>query len=118
MSLPVAPDALREALVRNFDMTPEDASEIAEVVLERFASGREVDDDTLDPDIRSVFYTLESKRMLSFRRIEYVREDGDRRRGFLWRLRPDAFEGRPLPVHELEEDVYAALPPAAWRHAS
>lgn len=108
--------ALTAALQRTFDMEPEDAREIADAVMERFQGADEVDDETLDADLRSVFYTLEAKRMLSFRRVEYTREDGDRRRAFYWKLRQEALAApREVPVL-VDEDVYASLPADAWRH--
>lgn len=113
------PQRLSEALERAFEMEPEDARELADVVLERFATADEVDDETLDADVRSVFYTLEAKRMLSFRRVEYTREDGDRRRAFFWKLRVDALERKGEERHEAQDvDVYASLPATAWRHAA
>lgn len=112
------PQRLSQALERAFEMAPEDARELADVVLERFSAADEVDDETLDAEVRSVFYTLETKRMLSFRRVEYTREDGDRRRAFYWKLREDALdEADQADAKETEIDVYASLPAAAWRHA-
>jgi transcription initiation factor IIE alpha subunit len=112
------PQRLSSALARAFEMEPEDARELADVVLERFSDKEEVDDETLDAEVRSVFYTLEAKRMLSFRRVEYVREDGDRRRAFYWKLRDEALdEGRSIPIQVEDVDVYATLPATAWRHA-
>lgn len=112
-------EALVGALERAFSMEADDAQEIADVVLERFTTAEEVDDETLDAEIRSVFYTLEAKRLLSFRRAEYTREDGDRRRAFYWRLRHEALQP---PVPEAggyeETDVYASLPASAWTHAA
>jgi hypothetical protein len=111
--------AFREALERAFEMAPEDAAEIADVILERFAAGEEVSDETLDADLRSVFYTLEGKRMLSFRREEITREAGDKRRAFFWKLRPEAFSGaRSIPIDVGDVDVYATLPASAWHHAA
>lgn len=108
--------ALTQALQRAFEMEADDAREIADAVLERFQGVDEVDDETLDADLRSVFYTLEGKRMLSFRRVEYTREDGDKRRAFFWKLRPESLaQSREVPVLT-DEDVYATLPPDAWRH--
>lgn len=106
-----------DALVRAFEMEQADAQEIADAVLERFQNGEEVDDETLDADLRSVFYTLEGKRMLSFRRVEYTREDGDKRRAFYWKLREDGLV-REVPVNagETEIDIYASLPADAWHH--
>ena len=112
------PQRLSHALERAFEMEPDDARELADVVLERFSNKDEVDDETLDAEVRSVFYTLESKRMLSFRRVEYTREDGDRRRAFYWKLRDDALSAQEQAAHEAQDvDVYASLPATAWRHA-
>lgn len=112
-------DALVGALERAFAMANNDATEIADVVLERFTHADEVDDETLDAEVRSVFYTLETKRLLSFRRTEYTREDGDHRRAFYWRLRTEALLP-PLPEAGGydEADIYASLPASAWRHAA
>ena len=108
-----------DALVRAFDMERGDAQEIADAVLERFQSGDEVDDETLDADLRSVFYTLEGKHMLSFRRVEYTRKDGDMRRSFYWKLRSDGLVREiPIDTGASDVDVYAALPAAAWRHTA
>ena len=112
-------DALTGALERAFAMAHDDALEIADVVLERFTDREEVDDETLDAEVRSVFYTLEAKRLLSFRRTEYTREDGDHRRAFYWRLREEALQAPVLEAGGYEDvDVYATLPASAWRHAA
>jgi transcription initiation factor IIE alpha subunit len=111
------PQRLSSALARAFEMEPDDARELADVVLERFSNKEEVDDETLDAEVRSVFYTLEAKRMLSFRRVEYTREDGDRRRAFYWKLRDEALDERAVSVEIRDPDVYASLPATAWRHA-
>lgn len=111
--------ALQGALERAFGMEPADAAEIAGVVLDTFADRDEVDDEMLDTELRSVFYTLEAKRMLSFRRVEITREEGDKRRAFFWRLRREALhEPVRVPVMTEETDVYAELPASAWRHAA
>ncbi|HET6405441.1 MAG TPA: hypothetical protein VFH78_12410 [Candidatus Thermoplasmatota archaeon] len=112
-------DALMGALESAFGMEREDAREIADVVLERFTDRDEVDDETLDAEVRSVFYTLEAKRLLSFRRAEYTREDGDHRRAFYWRLRVESLQPQvPMAGGYDEADVYASLPATAWRHAA
>ncbi|HVL49642.1 MAG TPA: DUF6015 family protein, partial [Candidatus Thermoplasmatota archaeon] len=87
MQTHLAPSDLALALHRLFGMDDEDAGAIAEVVLDHFSGKEEVDDDDLAPDVRSIFYTLEGKKLLTFRRDEYTTEDGDRRRAFFWRLR-------------------------------
>jgi hypothetical protein len=112
-------DALTDALQRTFEMEHDDAKEIADAVLDRFATGEEIDDETLDADLRSVFYTLEAKRMLSFRRVEYTREDGDRRRAFFWKLRTETLHAQhDAGTTGVEIDVYSSLPASAWRHAA
>ncbi|MFA5862928.1 MAG: hypothetical protein WDA16_14645 [Candidatus Thermoplasmatota archaeon] len=105
------------ALARTFEMKADEAEEVADAVLERFAEAPEVDDETLDADLRSVFYTLEAKRMLSFRRVEYTREDGDKRRAFYWKLRLESLTERREVIVPIETDVYADLPASAWTHA-
>ena len=42
-----------DALARAFEMEQADAKEIADAVLERFVAAEEVDDETLDADLRS-----------------------------------------------------------------
>lgn len=107
-------DALREALKDRFDMSEDDASEIAQVVVEQFGAEREVNDENLDPTVRSIFYTLEAKKILSFRREEYTWETGERRRGFWWRVREEELRRDEPAARTLEIDVYDALPRSAW----
>jgi hypothetical protein len=109
--------AFTEALERAFSMEHEDAEEIAGVVLEKFATADEVDDETLDAETRSVFYTLEGQRILSFRRVERTTEEGAHRRSFFWRLRAEALE-KPVEIPVQDMDVYDSLPATAWRHAA
>lgn len=112
-------DALTGTLERMFAMEHDDAAEIAGVVLDRFTDAEEVDDGTLDAEVRSVFYTLEGKRLLSFRRAEYTTEEGAHRRAFYWRLREEALQPPVPEAGGYEElDVYAELPASAWRHAA
>lgn len=106
---------LASALRERFDMADDDAAEIAHVVVEQFGDAREVNDETLDPSVRSIFYTLEAKKILSFRREEYTWENGEKRRGFWWRIRDETLtQTRTIPVLDAEEDVYANLPKDAW----
>lgn len=109
-------DALAKALRERFDMAQDDAHEVATVVLSQFGESPEVNDETLDPTVRSIFYTLEAKKLLSFRREEYTWENGEKRRGFWWRLRTEELEPRAveIPVQTAEEDVYASLPKDVW----
>lgn len=107
--------ALVAALRERFGMADEDAAEIAAVVADQFGEDREVNDETLDPSVRSIFYTLEAKKILSFRREEYTWENGERRRGFWWRVREEELTRTKTLVPEAgDEDVYASLPRDAW----
>ena len=107
--------ALAEALRERFDMSPEDSDAIAQTLAEVFGAELEVNDEMLDPSIRSIFYTLEAKKILTFRRFEYTIETGEHRRGFAWRIREEALLPAAVEVPvETEEDVYANLPRDVW----
>lgn len=107
--------ALQEALRERFDMAADDAEAIALTLAEVFGGESEVNDESLDPAVRSIFYTLEAKKLLTFRRYEYSLETGERRRGFAWRIRDEALTpgATTIPV-DSEEDVYANLPRDVW----
>lgn len=107
--------ALQEALRERFDMSAEDSGALAMTLAEVFGAEAEVNDETLDPSTRSIFYTLEAKKLLTFRRFEYSLETGERRRGFAWRIREESLQpsATSVPV-ESEEDVYANLPRDVW----
>ncbi|HWG92103.1 MAG TPA: DUF6015 family protein [Candidatus Thermoplasmatota archaeon] len=107
--------ALTDALKERFGMEDEDAMAIAEVVTEQFGDDEEVNDDTLDPEVRSIFYTLEAKRLLTFRREEYSIDTGERRRAFFWRVREEELTKIKDLHHQVaEENVYDTLPKDAW----
>ena len=115
---PDVAEGLVLALQKAFDMAPEDAAAVAEVVGERFAGQAEVNDETLDAEVRSLFYTLEAKRLLSFRREEYENDMGEKRRAFWWRIRADVVEELLAPEPAaLNEDIYAQLPAECWSRA-
>jgi hypothetical protein len=113
--LPV--EALVDALRSRFSMETEDAMAIADVVAEQFEGKEEVNDDTLSPEVRSIFYTLEAKKLLSFRRTEYTIDTGERRRAFFWRVRHDELSKIAALASAIsEESVYDQLPKSAWAH--
>lgn len=107
--------ALAEVLRERFDMSGEDSDVIAQTLAEVFGAELEVNDEMLDPSIRSIFYTLEAKKILTFRRYEYTIETGEHRRGFAWRIREEALLPATVEIPiETEEDVYANLPRDVW----
>lgn len=108
-------DALARAMRERFGMSEEDAQETATVVARQFGDQLEVNDETLEPAVRSIFYTLESKKIVSFRREEYTWENGEKRRGFWWKLREEELQKMTsIPVEAAEDDVYAMLPKSVW----
>lgn len=114
-------EQLAQALIRELEMQPTDASEIAALVLSAFDGDEELDDDLLSPDLRSVFYTLEDRQLLDFRREEYRNEEGHIRRAFFWSIRWDQVapdEGDGATSEEAEQTVYDELPQTAWSRSS
>lgn len=113
--------ALAHALRGEIGMDRSDALEIAGYVVGAFQGKEELDDDELDPDLRSIFYTLENQRLLSFRREEYRNEEGFIRRAFYWRIRWEQIEtaAEAAQAQERAEDdsIYEALPGDAWTRA-
>lgn len=113
--------ALAQALWEELEMDRSDAMEIAGYVVGAFQGDDELDDDELDPDLRSIFYTLENQRLLSFRREEYRNEEGFIRRAFYWRIRweeIDTTTDGPQGSDQRDEgSVYEALPRDAWSRA-
>jgi hypothetical protein len=106
---------LAKAMVRSFGMTDEDAGAVAAIVVEQFTNRAEVNDETIAADLRSLFYTLEAKRIMSFRREEYDNDEGQKRRAFYWRLRAEVVEQMAAPEPTpTNEDVYHQLPAECW----
>lgn len=109
---------LEQALRRAFNMVVEDARATAETVESAFQGEDEVNDEDLDKEIRSLFYTLEKEKLLNVRRTEY-KFDGQVRRAYFWRVNDlDSWapEGDVSPKAEDVEalKVYRALPPSLW----
>jgi ABC-type nitrate/sulfonate/bicarbonate transport system substrate-binding protein len=113
---------LVRALRRAFNMVSEDAEATARVVESAFRGEEEVNDEDLDRELRSLFYTLEREELVSIRRTEYTFE-GQPRRAFFWHLKPL----KELPSDDTDKGlsreerdalkVYKALPSDLWnRH--
>jgi len=107
--------ALLRLLSDKMRMVREDALAVSQVVEDAFQGRPEVDDDVLDKDLRQVFYDLQDEKILDVRRIE-VREDGQSRRHYFWRVReengPDqAAEPR---ARDPAERVYLRLADQHW----
>lgn len=112
---------LAKALERELEMRPDDASEVARLVLDAFGGDRELDDEELSSDLRSVFYTLEDRKLLDFRREEYRNEEGHVRRAFYWTIRWDDVapdRNADTSTGERTGTVYDDLPQNAWNRPS
>lgn len=111
---------LVRALRRAFDMMKEDAEATAKVVETVFRGEDEVNDEDLDRELRSLFYTLEREQLVGIRRTEYKFE-GQTRRAYFWRLNDledalsDGRDDEGLSAEEREAmKVYQALPLERW----
>lgn len=112
--------AFISALQTRFNMAPEDSEHIAGIVEDCFFADNEVNDEDLDKETRSLFYTLESEGIMTFRRTEY-RFEGALRRAFFWRLTDEALtrtlerDVRKDPSEEEEiQSLYATLHDDVW----
>ncbi len=112
--------SLSYALEHTFDMHEDDAQAIAQVVAEVFGRASEVDDDTLDPEVRSIFYTLEAKKLLTFRRETYQSENGQTLRAYYWRVRDDEIKRVADAASEDQQEpgIYDQLPQDAWARSN
>ncbi len=85
-------ETFQTALTTRFSMDEDDAKAVVTLVEDLFWGEDEVNDEDLDKETRSMFYTLQAEGILPFRRTEYKFE-GATRRAFFWRLREDVLEG-------------------------
>jgi len=111
---------LVRALQRAFNMLAEDARQLAETVENVFQGEDEVNDEDLDKDIRSLFYSLEREKLMTIRRTEYKFE-GQVRRAYFWQfadLDKLVHDAAPPSKQELEliemSKLYRQLPQDLW----
>lgn len=111
---------LVRALQRAFHMLAEDAKQLAETVEGVFQGEEEVNDEDLDKDIRSLFYSLEREKLMTIRRTEYKFE-GQVRRAYFWQfadLDKMLHEAAQPTKQELEliemSRLYRQLPQGLW----
>jgi len=107
--------ALLRLLSDKMRMVREDALAVTRVVEDAFQGQSEVDDEVLDKDLRQVFYDLQDEKILDVRRVE-VREEGQARRHYLWRVRDEdevaAETQRAAP--DATERLYLKLDDRHW----
>jgi len=103
------------ALKNGFDMTSEDAEALAKTINKAFHGRKEVEDMRLDKHVRSLFYELHQKNLLSLRRDE-VKENGKNVRKFYWSFNSDGIrEGSKRKfISEAPYAIYEKIPRDAW----
>ncbi len=108
-------DLFVKALKKGFDMTKEDAAALAHTVQKAFKGRKEVEDMSLDKDIRSIFYELHQKNLLCLRREEF-KEKGKFIRKYYWSFNGDGIRAEVYrkPIQESPYDVYQKIPESAW----
>jgi len=105
----------KRALKNGFDMSSEDAEALAKTITKAFRGRKEVEDMSLDKHVRSLFYELHMKNLLSLRREE-VKENGKYIRKFYWSFNMDGIRGgakRKL-IEEEPYAIYDKIPRDAW----
>jgi hypothetical protein len=104
-----------KALKKGFDMTNEDAIALACTIQKAFKGRKEVEDMSLDKDVRSIFYDLHQKNLLIQRREE-IKENGKFIRKYYWSFNSDGIktEAYRKPIDEAPYEIYAKIPRNAW----
>jgi hypothetical protein len=104
-----------KALKNGFDMTKEDAAAVAHTVERAFKGRKEVEDMSLDKDVRSIFYELHQRNLLYLRREE-IKEKGKFIRKYYWSFNTNGIrsEATKKPLIESPYDIYQKIPENAW----
>jgi len=104
-----------KALKNGFDMTKEDAAAVAQTVQKAFKGRKEVEDMSLDKDVRAIFYDLHQKNLLVLRREEF-KEKGKFIRKYFWSINSDGIrvEAFRKPLEEEPYAIYQKIPRDAW----
>jgi len=104
-----------KALKKGFDMTNEDATALARTIQKVFKGRKEIEDMSLDKDIRSIFYDLHQKNLLIQRREE-TKENGKFIRKYYWSFNNDGIKAEAYrkPLAESSYEIYAKIPRNAW----
>ena len=104
-----------KALKKGFDMTQQDATELAKIVQKVFRGRKEVEDMSLDKHVRSIFYDLFQKNLLVQRREE-IKENGKFIRKYFWSFNNDGIKAEAYrkPLEESPYEIYEKIPRSAW----
>ena len=103
-----------KALKNKFNMTKEDAVELAKTVESIFNGQEEIEDMTIDKYVRSLFYELQRERLLKIRRDEF-KEEGKFIRKYYWSFNNKLIkEAACKKIKEGEFEIYQKIPKNAW----
>lgn len=104
-----------KALKKGFDMTREDATSVAQTVQKAFKGRKEIEDMSLDKNVRSIFYELHQKNLLYLRREEF-KEKGKFIRKYYWSFNSDGIRAEVYrkPLKESPYEIYKKIPESAW----
>jgi hypothetical protein len=104
-----------KALKKGFDMTSEDATALARTIQKAFKGRKEVEDMSLDKDVRAIFYDLHQKNLLVQRREE-IKENGKFIRKYYWSFNDDGIKAEAYrkPLEESPYEIYTKIPGKAW----
>ena len=105
---------LIKAFMNKFEMSEEDAKELADTVTSIFNGKEEVEDTSIDKYVRALFYELQREKLLKVRREE-LKEKGRWLRKYYWSI--DRENVKREAEREIEEDpgrIYAYLAKRVW----
>ncbi|QQG39536.1 MAG: hypothetical protein HYS81_04110 [Candidatus Aenigmatarchaeota archaeon] len=106
--------SLLKALTAEFEMDGTDAEALVDSLCKRFGNRKEIDDNLLGAQERSVLYTLEAKKLVAFRRVQ---NEDNTFREFYWTFAQPILDGTYVPQQkpsETKPSIYDTLPTDVW----
>jgi hypothetical protein len=105
---------LVKALTNLFEMEKEDALIVAKTVEHVFRGKIEIEDMTIDKELRSLFYELEREKLLKLRREEF-KEKGTFIRKYYWSFDDKGIkQGAYRALKNDPYGIYQKIPKQAW----
>jgi len=105
---------LIRALKNRFDMSHDDAIELAKTVDNIFDGQKEVEDMSIDKYVRSLFYELQREKILKQRREEF-KEKGKIIRKYYWSYNEDMIKQASVQTSKQNPyEIYNKIPKKAW----
>lgn len=105
---------LVKALKKTFDMTHEDAKELAKTVEKIFDGKQEIEDMPMDKYARALFYELQREKLLKIRREE-TKKEGRYIRKYYWSFNEEIIKKRAYLKNTSDKyKIYKKIPKEAW----